>query len=115
MPPKKEVQLHTAEEQRVVARRRPAETPTDREQQMINYADELAERQLREGTASAQVITHYLKLGTSRERLEQEKIANENLRLQAQVAQIQSQQRTDELMAEVLAAMKIYTGVDDDE
>lgn len=115
MPPKKEIELHEAEVQHVVARRRPAENPEDREQQMINYADALAEKQLREGTASAQVITHYLKLGTSRERLEQEKIHNENLRLQAQVAQIQSQARTEQLMEEVISALRIYTGVDDDE
>ena len=96
-------------------RKQPATTPADREQQMIEYADQLAEKQLREGTASSQVITHYLKLGTSRERLEQEKIANENLRLKAQVAQIQSQQRAEDLMEQVLVAMKKYAGVDDDE
>lgn len=109
MPPKKETEKDSA-----APRRQPADTPQDREQQMINYADELAEKQLLAGTASSQVITHYLKLGTSRERLEQEKIANENLRLRAQIAQLESQTRAEELMADVLEKMKIYAGVDED-
>jgi hypothetical protein len=110
MPPKKEPTTPSS-----ATRRRPADTPTAREQQMINYADELAEKQLREGTASAQVITHFLKLGTSREQLEQEKIRAENLRLEAQIAQIKSQARTEDLMERVLAAMKVYSGQDDDD
>lgn len=97
------------------SRMQPATTPQEREQQMIAYADALAEKQLIEGTASSQIITHYLKLGTSRERLEQEKLANENLRLRAQVAMIESQQRAEDLMAEVLTQMKIYAGVDDED
>lgn len=109
MPPKKEPDIDSA------TRRRPADNPDDREQQMIFYADVLAEKQLREGTASSQVITHYLKLGTGRERLEQEKIANENLRLKAQIAQIESQSTSGELMERVLDALKVYTGQDDDE
>lgn len=110
MPAKKE-----PEKDHVAPRRQPANTPEDREQQMISYADALAEKQLRQGTASSQVITHYLKLGTGRERLEQEKIANENLRLRAQVAQMESQTRAEDLMAELLGQMKLYMGVDEDD
>lgn len=110
MPPKKEMDTTSS-----ATRRRPADTPDDREQQMINYADQLAEKQLREGTASSPVITHYLKLGTSRERLEQEKIHNENLRLKAQIAQIESQAMSGELMEKVLVALRTYAGVDDDD
>lgn len=96
-------------------RRQPASTPEDREQQMIHYADQLAEKQLRNGTASAQVITHYIKLGTAKEGLEREKIRHENLRLEAQVAQIKAQQGTAELYEKVLDALKIYTGSDEDD
>jgi len=110
MPAKKEPVKESTQ-----PRRQPATTPEDREQQMIAYADALAEKQLREGTASSQVITHYLKLGTGRERLEQEKIENENLRLRAQVAQMESQQRAEDLMSQLLDTMKIYMGVDDDD
>ena len=57
---------------------RPALTPEARENQLISLAVDLAEKQLQEGTASSQVITHYLKLGSMRERLEREKLEEEN-------------------------------------
>lgn len=96
-------------------RRRPADNPIDREAQMANYADELAEKQLREGTASAQVITHYLKGASERDRLEREKIELESLRLKAQIAQIESQATSGELMARVMEALQHYTGNDEDD
>lgn len=96
-------------------RREPAKTPEDREQQMISLADALAEKQLMEGTASAQVITHYLKLGTSRERLEQERLRNENLLLEQKQQILASQAKAEEMMSEVLHAMKRYAGADDEE
>ena len=61
-----------------MARYRPARGIEKQEQQLIAKAVDLAERQLEEGTASAQVITHYLKLGTTREQLEKEKLRKEN-------------------------------------
>lgn len=95
-------------------RRMPASTPDEREQQMISLADDLAEKQLREGTASSQVITHYLKLGTSRERLEQERLRRENLLLEQKQQYMASQANAEEMMAEVLKAMRTYAGADDD-
>lgn len=91
-------------------RRRPATTPEAREQQMIALADALAEKQLREGTASAQVITHYLKLGTSREQLEQEKLRKENQLREAQIEQMASAARIEELYRTALDAMRAYGG-----
>jgi hypothetical protein len=91
-------------------KRRPATTPEGREGQLVNLAVELAEEQLREGTASAQVISHYLKLGSTRESLEQERLANENSLLKAKVEQLASGQRIEELYGEALAAMKSYAG-----
>lgn len=111
MPPRKKQE----ENRKPMPRRQPATSAEEREQQMIEYADQLAEKQLLEGTASSQVMTHYLKLGTTREKLEQEKIRNENLRLQAQIAQLESQQRAEELMVELLQTMKIYAGVDEED
>ena len=64
-------------------RTRPALTPEARENQLIAMAVDLAEKQLLEGTASSQVITHYLKLGSSRDRLEREKLQEENKLLRA--------------------------------
>lgn len=76
---------------------------------MIELADQLAERQLREGTASAQVITHYLKLGSSRERLEQEKLSLETELVKAKTEQIAGQKRQEELFERAILAMRSYT------
>lgn len=94
--------------------RRPAETLEGRENQLISLATDLAERQLMEGTASAQVMTHFLKLGTTREELEQEKLKHENLLLSAKREQIASQQRIEELYGEALSAFKQYRGEPED-
>lgn len=91
-------------------RRQPAKTPKARENQMIALAVDLAERQLAEGTASSQVITHYLKLGSTRERLEQEKISRENQLLKAKAEAMDSSARTEELYKTALDAMRTYAG-----
>ena len=91
---------------------RPATTPEGRENQLVSYAIDLAEKQLREGTASSQVITHYLKLGSTRERLEQERLERENQLLQAKVEQLASMQRVEELYGAALNAMRSYAGQD---
>ncbi len=77
---------------------------------MIELADQLAERQLRDGTASAQVITHYLKLGSSRERLEQERLEADIKLSQAKADMLAGQQRQEELFAEAIKAMRAYQG-----
>lgn len=94
---------------------RPASTPEARENQLISLAIDLAEKQLLEGTASAQVITHYLKLGTTKERLEKEKLEKENELLRVKAEAYKSQQHAEELYAEAVAAMKRYGGQNDDE
>jgi hypothetical protein len=93
---------------------RPALSPEAREMQLVSLAVDLAEKQLMEGTASSQVITHYLKLGSSRERLEKEKLEKENELLRAKADAIQSSQRVEELYLEALNAMKKYGGNGDD-
>jgi hypothetical protein len=92
------------------ARRPPAPTPEGREAQLVNLAVDRAEQQIRDGTASAQVITHFLKLGSGREQLERERLRRENLLLEAKVSQIESQQRIEELYADALKAMRSYSG-----
>lgn len=90
--------------------RRPATTSEGRENQLISLASDLAERQLSAGTASAQVITHFLKLGSTREQLEQERLHRENLLLSAKVDQIASSKRIEELYETALNAMRQYAG-----
>jgi hypothetical protein len=77
---------------------------------MIALAENLAEKQLLDGTASSQVITHYLKLGTVREQLERERLEKENALLVAKVEALQSAKRSEELFAEAIKAMKRYGG-----
>lgn len=89
--------------------RRPATTPEGRENQLINLAIDLAERQLVEGTASSQVITHYLKLGSTKERLEKEKLIQENALLRAKTDRIESDARNDEFYQELTAALRSYS------
>lgn len=93
--------------------RRPATTPEGREQQLVSLAADLAERQLLEGSASAQVITHFLKLGSTRERVEQERLKNENLLLSAKIEQMASGKRIEELYETALNAMRTYSGQDE--
>lgn len=90
--------------------RRPASTDEQRENQLVTLAIDLAEKQLSEGTASSQVITHYLKLGSTREKLEQERLARENDLLSSKVEMLASAKRVDELYAEALNAMRSYAG-----
>lgn len=91
-------------------RGRPALTPEARENQMIALAVDLAEQQLRDGTASSQVITHFLKLGTSRAELEREKLVQENELLRAKTEAIQSQKRSEEMFEAAIRAMRNYSG-----
>lgn len=90
--------------------RPPATTPEERENQLIGAATDLAEIQLRSGEASAQVITHYLKLGSSREKLEQQRLKNEVAFLETKREVLESEKRTEELIAQALQAMRTYSG-----
>lgn len=94
---------------------RPATTPEGRENQLISLAADLAEKQLAAGTASAQVITHFLKLGSTREALEQERLQRENLLLSAKVDQLASAKRIEELYEQALGAMRTYAGHEPEE
>lgn len=89
---------------------RPALTPEARENQMIALAVDLAEKQLLEGTASSQVITHYLKLGSTREKLERERLEEENKLLRAKAKAIDSTEETKVLYKNAIEAFRTYSG-----
>lgn len=91
-------------------RRQPAVTEGSRENQLVSLAIDLAEKQLEAGTASSQVITHYLKLGTTREKLEQAKLHRENQLLDSKVEMMASAKRVEELYETALNAMRQYAG-----
>ena len=91
-------------------RQQPAITEESRENQLVSLAIDLAEKQLEAGTASSQVITHYLKLGSTREKLEQERLHRENLLLDSKVEMMASAKRVEELYGQALDAMRMYAG-----
>lgn len=93
-------------------RRPPATTPEARENQLINYAIDLAEQQMLEGTASSQVITHYLKLASTRETLEKEKLRREVEVLRAKTEALEANKGSDEMYKQALQAMRSYQGVE---
>lgn len=94
-------------------RGRPAISIEARENQMIALAVDLAEQQLRDGTASSQVITHFLKLGTSRAELEKEKLRNETEVLKAKAKAIESAEELKVIYENALNAMRNYQGYGD--
>jgi hypothetical protein len=91
-------------------RKKPATTLEGRENQVVAQAMDLAERQIIDGTASSQVITHFLKLGSTREQLEQERLQHENELTRVRIEAIESQKRVEELYKEALSAMRSYAG-----
>lgn len=98
------------ESQPTANRMRPALTPEARENQMIALAIDLAEKQLMEGTASSQVITHYLKLGSTKERLEKEMMEKQKELIEAKTKNLQSAERIEALYTEAMNAMREYNG-----
>ena len=97
----------------------PAMSPEARENQLISLAVDLAEQQLRDGTASSQVISHYLKLASCKERIQLEILKQEKELVKAKTENLKSQKRTEELYEEALNAMRSYSGqgepVDDED
>lgn len=92
---------------------RPFMTPEGQENHLISLANDLVEQRLRDGTASSQEVTHFLKLGSVKERLEREKLIEENTLLRAKTEQLKSQKRVEELYSEALSAMRRYAGQDE--
>lgn len=89
---------------------RPALTPEAREGQLIALATDLVEQRLRDGTATSQEVVSVLRLGSLRERLERERLENENILLRAKTKALESQARVEELYANVIKAMQRYSG-----
>lgn len=92
------------------AKIRPALTPEAREQQLISLAVDLVEQRLLNGTASSQETTHFLKLGSTKNRLEQAKLEAENKLLLAKTEALESQKNVEALYKEAIDAMRVYAG-----
>lgn len=95
---------------------RPAETREGRENQLVSLAIDLAEKQLREGTASSQVITHYLKIGSTKEKQEKEKLEEEIKLLRAKTENLETMKNIEMMYKEAINSMREYSGrIDDDD
>ena len=105
--PRRKVTVSDSDERQPM---RPALTPEARENQMISLAMDLVEQRLRNGTASSQETTHFLKLASTKEQLEKEKIITENKLLQAKIDNLESQSTSASLYADALKAFSIYSG-----
>ena len=92
---------------------RPALSPEARENQLVSLAVDLAEKQLRDGTASSQIITHYLKLGSTKEKIEKEILEKQKELIEAKTQSLQSAKRIEELYKNALDAMRNYSGQGD--
>lgn len=91
-------------------KRAPSKTVEGRENQLIAMAIDLAEKQLLEGSASSQVISHFLKLGSTKDRIEKEILEKQKELIVAKTETLKSARRNDELYAKALNAMKQYSG-----
>lgn len=89
---------------------RPATTPEARENQLISLAIDLVEQRLIDGTASSQETTHFLKLASSKARIEKERLELENEMIKAKTESLKSSKRIEELYADAINAMKRYSG-----
>lgn len=105
--------VKTSNAQGLVRKGRPALSPEARENQMISLAMDLAEQQLRDGTASSQLITEFVKRGSTKARLEQEILAEQKDLILAKTEAMKSAKRVEELYTNALNAMRKYSGQGD--
>lgn len=112
MPKRKTISSTSLEDRPAL---RPAITPEGREDQMISLAMDLVEQRLRDGSASSQETTHFLKLGSTKNKLEVEKLRQETELLKAKQANLESSARMEKLYSDAMDAMKTYSGQNDND
>jgi len=100
----------TGKPKNIKRRRAPGKTIESRENQLIGMAVDLAARQIKEGSASSQVITHFLKLGSTQSLLEKAKLDKENKLLQAKTEALQSAKKIEDLYIKAIKAFRVYNG-----
>lgn len=93
--------------------RRPAQSPEAEEMRLISSAYALAQKQLDEGTASSQVISYFLNLGSQKAKLERELLKDQQKLMKAKTEALESTKRMDELFRDAAKALRTYGGVDE--
>lgn len=91
-------------------RRRPATTPENRENQLISLSYDLVEQRLLDGTASPSETVHFLRLGSTKERIEKEILERQKELITAKTESLQSSKKSEEFYERVIEAMKLYGG-----
>ena len=102
-----------ADDQKPPRRRRKPRTPEEYEQRLVMDAFSLAERQIADGTISATVHVHLLKLGSQRAKAEEAKIKNENLLLEQKTLQLKKEGQSAETLEKAMRAFTEYRGEED--
>lgn len=110
MPPRRKASA--PDEDLILSIPPPATTIEGRNNQLIAKAFDLAERRLHEGTASAQEVVHFLRLGAAEQRLKEEKLRHESLVLETRVKEMESRTSGEELLAKALSAFRGYSGAE---
>lgn len=95
-------------------KKRPGTTPESRENQLISLAYDLVEQRMLDGTATSQETVHFLKLGSTKERIEKEILERQKDLITAKTDSMRSSKRTEEFYQKVLDYMKLYSGRDDE-
>lgn len=96
-------------------KRRPATTPENRENQLISLSYDLVEQRLLDGTASPSETVHFLRLGSTKERIEKEILERQKELITAKTESLQSSKKSEEFYERVIEAMKLYGGYSGDE
>lgn len=104
---KKSKEVNTSNSQKKM---RPALTPEAHENQMISLAMDLVEKRLREGTATSQETVHFLRLASSKARIEKEILEMQKDLIEAKTESLQAAKRIEELYTNALDAMRSYSG-----
>lgn len=113
--PRSNIKERSVKDSSAIKTMRPALTPEADEQQLISLATDVARRQLLDGTASSQVLTHFLVLGSSKKRLESEIMELQKDLLVAKTEAIRSTKTIEELYSKAIKAMRVYSGHDSGE
>lgn len=96
-------------------RKKPARTPKQRENQIINLVMDVVEQKIIDGTASSQILCHFLKLATEKERLENDKLRGELELAKARVRQIDMQEDLKSLYEGAVSAMRGYRSTNEND
>ena len=101
------------ESPRTPRRLRPGLSPEADENQLISLSIDAAKKMLVEGTAPTSIVLHYLKLATTRERMEREMMATQKELMEAKKQALESQAKVEQLYADAMKAMQRYSGYGD--